>query len=71
MKSSQWRKIIPLMIDEQKFRFFVEEEIKELEEEDEECKKGSSDGIVHEARVFERLNVNLRSASDVKSQSHD
>jgi len=28
------------MIDEWKFRFFVEEEIKELEEEDEECKKG-------------------------------
>jgi len=28
------------MIDELKFRFFVKEEIRELEEEDEECKKG-------------------------------
>jgi len=31
----------------------------------------SSDGTVHEARVFERLNVNLRSASDVKPQPRD
>jgi len=31
----------------------------------------SSDGTVHEAHVFERLNVNLRSASDVKSQPPD
>jgi len=34
-------------------------------------RKVSSDRTVHEARVFERLNVNLRSASDVKSQPHD
>ena len=31
----------------------------------------SSDGTVHETQVFERLNVNLRSASDVKSQARD
>jgi len=31
----------------------------------------SSDETVHEARIFERFNVNLRSASDVKSQSPD
>jgi len=31
----------------------------------------SSDETVHEARVFERLNVNLRSASDIKSQPPD
>ena len=34
-------------------------------------RKVSSDGTVHEPRVFERLNVNLRNASDVKSQPHD
>jgi len=28
------------MVDEQKFRFFVKEGIRELEEEDERCKKG-------------------------------
>jgi len=32
---------------------------------------GASDGTVPEARDFERLNVSLRSASDVKSQPHD
>jgi len=31
----------------------------------------SGDGKVPEARVFERLNVNLESASDVKSQPFD
>jgi len=31
----------------------------------------SSDGTVHEAHVFGRLDVNLRSASDVKSQPPD
>jgi len=31
----------------------------------------SSDGTVREAHIFERLNVNLRSTSDVKSQPHD
>ena len=31
----------------------------------------SSDETVHEARIFERLNVNLRSASDIKSQPPD
>jgi len=31
----------------------------------------SSDETAHEVRVFERLNVNLRSASDVKSQPLD
>jgi len=31
----------------------------------------SSDGTVLEARVFERLNVNLRSGRDVKSQPPD
>jgi len=35
------------------------------------ARKASSDETVHEARVFERLNVNLRSASDVKSQPLD
>jgi len=35
------------------------------------ARKVSSYGTVHEARVFERININLRSASDVKSQQHD
>jgi len=34
-------------------------------------RKFASDGTVHEARDFERLNVNLRSASYVRSQPHD
>jgi len=31
------------------------------------ARKSASDGTMPEARDFERLNVNLRSASDVKS----
>jgi len=31
----------------------------------------ASDGTVPGAHDFERLNVNLRSANDVKSQTHD
>jgi len=36
-----------------------------------DAKKCASDGTVPEARNFEKLNVNLRGASDVKSQPHD
>jgi len=53
------------------FGFCEEGKPESLRKKMKSAREVSSDGTVHEMRVFERLNVNLRSASDVKPQSHD
>jgi len=59
------------MFDERKFRFLRRKKSESSRKKMKSVRKVSSDGTVHEPRVFERLNVNLRNASDVKSQPHD
>ena len=59
------------MFDERKFWFLQRKKSESSRKKMKSVSKVSSDGIVHEARVLERFNINLRSASDFKSQSHD
>ena len=39
VKSNQWRKTIPLIVDEQKFWVLLRKETRELEGEHEECER--------------------------------
>jgi len=65
------RKNIPLMVDQRKFRFLQEGIRESSRKKVKSVRTSASDGTVPGARNFERLNVNLRSASDIKSQPHD
>jgi len=67
-KELSMHKIIPFVVDWQK-SWFLQRRIRESSRKKmKSVRKGASDGTVPEARDFERLYVNLRSASDVKSQ---
>ena len=67
VKSYQCIKIIPFVVDQRK-SWFLQRRIRERSRKKmKSVRKGASDGTVPEECNFERLNVNFRSASDVKS----
>jgi len=54
-----------------KVLIFAEKEREHSKKKVKSVREVSSDETVHEARVFEMFNVNLESASNVKSRSFD